>query len=197
MGVGIGASLTTLTNGTTANAPDVMASLNNLNNGGVSNDGGNISTNGSGIITCPGLVVNGPIQNNPTVVTLNGGTAGTATLYQDFTGNIKRVLVILSGFRTAGANQTIALPVAFIKQCFVRAGNLGSATGFNGFQLLSSGVAQSTGLITTLSSTGGTSTSVSTLFGNSYGECFHPVDTIQFISGSSSTAFGSFELVGQ
>lgn len=45
---GIGASLTTLTNGTTANAPDVMADLNAINNGGVSNDGGAITTDGAG-----------------------------------------------------------------------------------------------------------------------------------------------------
>lgn len=134
---------------------------------------------------------------NPSQTTLNGGTAGTAVLAQDLVGTIKRVLVVLNGFRTAGANQTIAIPVPFTKQCFVRAGNLGSATNFNGFQLLSSGTAQSVGLVTALSSAGGTSTSVTTIFGNSHGECFHAVDTIQFVSGSSANASGSFELVGE
>lgn len=151
----------------------------------------NASWDGNGKLT---LIT---LNATPTTTTLNGGTAGTALLIQDLNGTIKRVLVILSGFRTAGANQTIAIPVPFTKQCLVRAGNLGSATSFNGFQLLSSGVAQSVGIVTALASGGGTSSSVTTVFGNSHGECFHPVDTVQFVSGSSSNASGSFELVGE
>jgi hypothetical protein len=133
----------------------------------------------------------------PSTVTLNGGTAGTAVLVQDMVGSIKRVIVTLNGFRTAGSAQTIAIPVPFTKQCFVRSGNLGSATGFNGFQLVGSSVAQSVGLITALSASGGTNTSMTTIFGHSLGECFHAVDTISFVASSGSNASGSFELVGQ
>lgn len=150
-----------------------------------------ISADGSGKLT---LIT---LNATPAQTTLNGGTAGTAVLTQDLVGTIKRVLVILTGFRTAGASQTIAIPVPFTKQCFVRSSNLGGATGFNGFQLLSSGTPQSVGLITTLSSAGGTNTSVTTVFGHSIGECFHAIDTIQFVSGSSANASGSIELVGQ
>lgn len=56
MSTGIGASITTLTNGTTANASDVMSSLNSLNSNGVSNDGGHIQTDGSGNVVFGGTL---------------------------------------------------------------------------------------------------------------------------------------------
>lgn len=77
MGVGIGASLTTLSNGTIANAPDVLGDLNNINNGGVSNDGGAISTNGSGVMTTLGNVVNGLLSMGGS---FNGGFPSAQTL---------------------------------------------------------------------------------------------------------------------
>lgn len=51
MAVGIGITPPTLTNGTTADGPTVANALAALNSGGVSNDGGAISTSGSGDIT--------------------------------------------------------------------------------------------------------------------------------------------------
>lgn len=54
MTAGIGASLTTVSPGTTIRSADAMANWNAINNAGVSNDGGSITT-GSGIITAVGL----------------------------------------------------------------------------------------------------------------------------------------------
>jgi hypothetical protein len=48
-----GATLTTLTNGTTANASDVMASLNSIVASGLNNDSASLQTDGSGHIIGP------------------------------------------------------------------------------------------------------------------------------------------------
>lgn len=91
-----GASIVTLTNGTTANASDVMSSLNSLKSNGVNNDSGTVTTNGSGTLTAVGFVkgsntVNTVIlmatpyhlttnptvnQNNTTTLTCTGGSTG-------------------------------------------------------------------------------------------------------------------------
>lgn len=151
-----------------------------------------ISANGSGVMTTTGQIVNGAIQNNPTGVVLNGGAAGTATLWQDCTGAIKRVLIYESGFKTGASNQTIALPVAFTKGCFIR-------TGFiNKIQLMAGGAAQTIAIITSLSATGyGSTTGETTMTGYGFGECRAAFDTIQFPSGDSGAATAFVELVGQ
>src|SRR5437899_3219444 len=91
MAVGIGASITALTNGTTANAGDVMASLNSLNSSGVSNDGGTISTSGAGVITgSNGILRNVSILATPyqltTNPTVNSGATTTLTCTGGSTG---------------------------------------------------------------------------------------------------------------
>ena len=133
---------------------------------------------------------------NPSGTVLNGGTNGTATLYQPQRGTWKVVLILLNAFRTAAAAQTIALPVAFTTQAFVQSGNVGSATNFNGFALLSSGTPQSIQVVTALASGGGTSSSVTTMFGNSYGAIFAAFDTIQFKASSSGNASGIIKIEG-
>lgn len=54
-----GASLTTLTNGTTANAPDVLGNDQALKTNGVNNDGGLIITDGAGSLVAVGLHATG------------------------------------------------------------------------------------------------------------------------------------------
>jgi hypothetical protein len=51
MVTGIDASITSITDGTTAHASDVIASLNSLNSNGVSNDSGLITTDNAGGLT--------------------------------------------------------------------------------------------------------------------------------------------------
>lgn len=95
---GIGATIISISNGTTANASDVLTSLNNLNAGGISNDGV-ITTDGSGNITATGfnkgsnamnttILMGTPyhLTTNPTVnsgtttnLTCTGGSTGVPT----------------------------------------------------------------------------------------------------------------------
>lgn len=115
MGIGItGATVTSLSNGTTANAPDVLGSLQSLQANGVNNDGGAIQTNGAGLMTLLGMIINGPLQSNPAAVTVNGTTAGTATLYQFLQGAIKAFYLYYNGYRNSTTTeQKLALPVPF------------------------------------------------------------------------------------
>ena len=94
-----GATITTLTNGTTASAADVMASLNSIKSNGVNNDAGAITTDNSGGITATKFSTgNGQVRGlfmmatpyhlttNPTVnsgnttnLTCTGGATGVPT----------------------------------------------------------------------------------------------------------------------
>jgi|SRR6266487_5251618 len=53
-------------------------------------------------------------------VVLNGGTSGTATLYQVVQGTFKYTLIVLNNFRTAGAAQQITLPTAYTFGAYIR-----------------------------------------------------------------------------
>jgi hypothetical protein len=57
MGTGIGASLVSASPGTTIASSTYNSNLTSLNNAGVSNDGGNVQTDGSGNITATGFIV--------------------------------------------------------------------------------------------------------------------------------------------
>ena len=59
-----GATIVQINNGQTANAPDVMSSLNSLKTNGVNNDSGNIVTNGSGILTAVGFNKGSNVMNS-------------------------------------------------------------------------------------------------------------------------------------
>jgi hypothetical protein len=126
---GTGGFLGTINNGSTQGATinnlaggAVAATINNgVNGGGPSaiNNGnnGNPSTivNGaSGVSVSSTLTQYGQTDTQVLAagaVVLNGGTSGTATLYQFFRGNVKTVICKLNNFRTAGADQRIQLPV--------------------------------------------------------------------------------------
>lgn len=158
-----------------------------------------ITSNGSGVQTMLGLVVNGTIKNNPTGVVLNGGTAGTATLYQDSVGNIKRSMIILAGFRTAGAAQTIVFPTAYTKGANLIAGEIGQSAQNAGFLLLASSVAQTIRIMTSTSSTGSTYSNApsSIMYQGLNGDCKTGFDTIQFPASGTNPANGYIIIVGQ
>jgi len=85
-----GATITTLTNGTTASAADVMASLNSLKNNGVNNDGGTIVTDNAGGLTAVkissasgqlrGMFFTTPFAHSSNG-TLNSGSTATFTAW--------------------------------------------------------------------------------------------------------------------
>lgn len=89
-----GASLASLTNGTTANAPDVLGSLQSLQNNGVNNDGGTIQTNGAGTVTIVTLAV----------------TLGTLTRISKFTGTAINGKVTVSHGLGAVPDVVILIP---------------------------------------------------------------------------------------
>lgn len=76
--MGIGASLTTFSSGTTISSSAVNANFSSLNNSGLPNDSGAISTDGSGNMTVVGLIVgsSGVIFPNNTALKMKN-TSGT------------------------------------------------------------------------------------------------------------------------
>lgn len=123
MTTGIGATITTLMNGTTANASDVMASLNSLNNNGVSNDSGHVTTDGSGGVTLVKVsngsgVIRAAIFTSDGYTpytfingaTINSGVTNTYTLTGGSTG-------VPTGAKAAWVNcyYTSATPGAFVQ----------------------------------------------------------------------------------
>lgn len=101
MPVGIGASVPTLTNGTTADGPTVANGMASLNSNGVSNDGGAISTSGSGDITATSFkpAAGGTILG---VVGGNLGTTGAHTISLPWNTGAYRVCITPNNSVTAG-----------------------------------------------------------------------------------------------
>lgn len=145
----------------------------------------NITGDGNGLLT----MIKAAINCGSTI--LNGATAGTATLYQPFTGTLKLVIVLQNGFRNGGGTaQTLAIPTGF-------------TTGFrfwngdsNPLQFKSSSTARTVNLITALNAAGGTITSQTDVNASTIGDCFNSVDTISFNSGAAAAHTGVLVLVG-
>lgn len=144
-----------------------------------------ITSDGSGNLSAVSFIA------TTTGTVLNGGSAGTATLWQDCRGSIKRVFIYANGFKTGASNQTIALPVAFTKGGFIR-------TGFiNKVQLLSSGGEITINISTAFNATSiGTTSGEPTMWGYGIGEVRDGFDTVQFPSGDASACTGFIEIVG-
>src|SRR6185503_6895232 len=123
---------------------------------------------------------------------INGATAGTATLYQFFIGTLKVVIVYENGFRNgSGSAQTIAIPTPFVSDCFF----FSSATGT--FELLASGSSKTVNIITALASGGGTASTSSTGVGSfSFGDCPGAIDTVSFNGSAASNHTGFIILIG-
>lgn len=140
--------------------------------------------------------VNGALKITTAPQVINGGVAGTATLYQVLTGTIKLVYVYLNGFEPGVSNLTIALPVAFTSIVKILTGGIGTSANSGGIALLKSSSAQTINVLTALSANGGTSSAVTTMYQHSYGQCVSGVDTIQFNANSSATHSGDLLLIG-
>lgn len=124
--------------------------------------------------------------------TVFGNTAGSANVWQPFKGlPFNVVLVYFVGFQNNGvAAQNIALPQPFQNSAKVWSG------GQPACSFTSSGTAQSISVITALASTGGSTTGVTTLPGNSIGECNHAFDTISLLPAQTSAHTGLLLLIG-
>jgi hypothetical protein len=122
MGVGIGASLITEVANTLAKSSDMNSNLTAINNAGISNDSGVISTNGSGTMTLPGIIVgNAGLSTNSTGLanlaaksqSVSGDTSGTMTVYETFAGTLKVVILSQQNYKHAGSAQLVTLNTAF------------------------------------------------------------------------------------
>lgn len=171
-----------------------------------------ITSNGSGVLTASGLVTAGTLtvvgitntgstttagmtnsttyNNSLAGITVNGVTSGSVTLYQDFIGNVKRVMIYQTNYRSGSGAQTIALPTAFTKGAVIRTGGIG-VSGSGGMQLLASAAAQNLNIITTWAAGGGSVTTQTTIYAYSYAEMTTAFDTVSFPLNTTSahTAF--------
>jgi hypothetical protein len=185
MGTGIGASLTTFSSGTTISSSSVNGNFTSLNNSGISNDSGNISTNGSGQMTLPGLIVT-MLDAGSTGVTVTGTTAGNATIYQVMRGTFKIVALLFNGYQnSSGTEQKIALPVAFTQRAMFMTGNAKSTSIWSGGSQLTNKI----NTITALASGGGTTTGTTIVPSNSIGEIIQGFDTVGLGTGEASQAY--------
>ena len=185
------ASITNLTNGTTASAPDVMASLSSIVANGINNDSAAIQTDGSGIIHSVGLVAQ-ILQSIPTPVTASGAS-GTLNLYQILQGTIKAFILYFNGYKnTAASDQTLALPVAFTSRCLFIAGNIPTMTIWNGASMISG----LTGDVNALSASGGTVGGYSAIHPYDFGEIQSGFDHVGGGNSQSSTATGCILGIG-
>ena len=139
-----------------------------------------------------GLNIPSSINPNMTGTTINGGTSGTAICYQVMQGTIKMAFIILSNFKTAASNQTIAFPVAFTATQEIRSNDT------EAFKLLSSSNPVTVRQMTAFGAAGvaGSTSATSTL--NGFGFCWNgsAIDTIQFNSGWASAHSGTIIIIG-
>lgn len=121
----------------------------------------NVAANGSGTVTLLGLICNGAIQTNPSVVTVNGTTSGAAQLYQFLVGTVKGAILYLNGYRNATTTeQTISFPTPFTSKCLVMTGNIqNTLTPYFGGSAESNTIR----IYTSLASSGGAGTLSSTI----------------------------------
>lgn len=140
---------------------------------------------------------NGRLNAGTAGNSVTGGTSGTATLWQDCTGSIKRVLIYLNNFRTAASNQDIALPVAFAHGGLMRTGFTGDSATGTGFRLLLSGTSETANIVTALSATNiGSTTGETAFFGYGFSEVLTGFDTVRFPASGTSAHTGFIEIVG-
>lgn len=150
-----------------------------------------ITSNGSGILTALGAIINGAIAPNPSSTVLNGSTSGTATLWQPLTGTAKLIILIESSFRNGGGSaQTITIPTPFVSAFRWWTGDTNTMTFKSG------ATTQNVGVITALAAAGGTVTVQTNVGSYSIGDCGAACDTISFSSGAGSAHTGIQILAG-
>lgn len=145
-----------------------------------------ITSNGSGIETALGFIANGAIQPNPTAVTQNGQTSGTASLYQIFTGTIKMAVGVLSNYQNTAA-QEMLLPTAFTTTAMFFIGN---AVG-NSFSFRLATTDQSLRLVGTFGAAASTATTVPQ---NSMGTVNAGFDRVRIQLSTGATSCSLFVL---
>jgi len=174
-----GASVTTITDGTTAHAPDVLATLLSLQTNGVNNDGGSIQTDGSGQMFVPIITISNKFNTNIAPVTVNGQTSGHADLYQYIQGNVKVTLINLVNYRIT-ANQSLVLPSAYAGRAMIQTWE----TNGGHIACLASGSAVNIKTQNTIAAAAGTQTTQTFMAQFSQGQIDAAWDTFQLQSAN-------------
>lgn len=130
-------------------------------------------------------------------VTLNGSTAGQFFIQQPIAGTDLNVMICtFSSFRNNGGSTQFATPLRpMANRSFLITFDFPSA-GANFKTGGSAGSNVNVKLITTLSSTGGTSTTVTTVHGFSFGVIDGAFDTIAFPSGDAANISSIMLIIG-
>lgn len=118
-----------------------------------------------------------------TPLLMTGTTTGTAQLWQPFSGPAFKLLIIYHNNLKNGTStvQSFTLSTAFAN------GALWISTGMPGISVMSSGVAQTANIVTSLATGGGGSSTSTNESNNSFGDINHAFDTLQY-SASNGTA---------
>jgi hypothetical protein len=125
----------------------------------------------SNISAASGILTTLGIKANPTVVSVTGTTAGTATLYQALQGSVKLAVLAQNGYRNSTTTeQVITLPVGFTYKGFLLTGNTASLRPYTG----ASAQTNTARVLTGLSTSGGSTNLQSSV----------PLYSIGYISGS-------------
>jgi hypothetical protein len=126
------------------------------------------------------------LNSNAPFATRNGNTSGSASLYMPFIGTqFKAGMLFLSNYKDTTIT-SLSFPQAFTTVimlfCFSDIG----ISGDGGIGLLKAGVAQSIGIVTTLSGAGGGNTNQTALYKLSLGNCPQAVDAVQLLAHANA-----------
>jgi hypothetical protein len=175
----------------------VMASLNSLKAAGIDNNGV-VTTDGAGKITLPSIVLSSLFQSTvPLTIndgaTTNGTTAGTCVKYAICIGQFKAYLFYFSGYRNSTATeQRITLDTAYTSRVLWVAGNIPTTSPWNaGAQ-----VANKSGAVDGLSSSGGTTGGYTGMHPLDFGEVTNAMDQLGLGVSQGSTFTGLLFMIG-
>lgn len=172
-------------------SPDFVANIN-----GSETLGGGVNT---GILTLIDVLSSTHEIFTAGIAKLTGATAGTVTLWQPLTGDVKLVLGYKNGFQNnSGANQSLVLPQAFVTGAIIITGGTGATADNSGIGCAAGVTLQAARVLTTLAVGGGTVTNaVGNLFyQNSTVTVINAFDTLQFQSGNTAAHTGHFVIIG-
>ena len=135
-------------------------------------------------MTLVGLIAQ-VLNSNPTPVTINGTTNGTAQLYEVFQGTFKLAVLFFNSYQNnSGTEQTISLPTPFTSKAFCIAGNTKLMTPYHSGSALTNAVRQ----ITSLAAGGGGVTIQNTASSEGLASITSPFDAIGLGTGEATTA---------
>ena len=137
------------------------------------------------------LQLDGSLAIGGKVTSINGGIAGTATLYEILVGTVKLSLVYLNGFRTDGSIQNLVFGTPYTTRAKVWTNGIPGNS-----QFLSGGVAQNVDIVTALAAGGGSNTTQNNISTDSIASITSGFDTFSFPANNNQPHTGLTFLIG-